>query len=134
MLRLEGDALRTAWPQLRYMIEQARNKSKCTDPFLVEDVYHQCMINDTFCYVVGEGATIQGALFLRPVNNFGEMELHVWLACFKRPASLANHVEWLEQLARSIKAQRITCHSPRAFEKYLEGTEIVSKRFIKELL
>tara|TARA_B100000424_G_scaffold189560_1_gene147474 strand:- start:1274 stop:1678 length:405 start_codon:yes stop_codon:yes gene_type:complete len=133
MLRLEGDALRKAWPQLRYMIEQARNKSNCTDPFIVEDVYHQCMINDTYCYVVGEGTSIQGALFLRLVNNFGDMELHVWLACFRRPASLANHVDWLEELARTIKAVRITCHSPRAFGKYLEGTEVVSQRFVKEL-
>ena len=133
MIRLDGDSLRKAWPQLRPMIEKARKKSRCTVPFIVEDIYHQCMIQDTFCYVTGEGSQIDGVLFLRPVNNFGEAELHIWIGTFQRPAKLSDHIGFVEGLGRHIKAKRITCLSPRMFDKMWPNSKAVSKRFEKEL-
>ena len=133
MIRLEDDMLRKAWPQLRPMIEKARKKSRCTDPFLVEDIYHQCKIQDTFCYVTGEGSQIDGVLFLRPVNNLGDIELHIWIGTFSRPAQLSDHIEFVENLGRHLKAKRITCVSPRMFDKMWPDSKAVSKRFQKEL-
>ena len=133
MIRLDGDSLRKAWPQLRPMIEKARKKSRCTDPFLVEDIYHQCKIQDTFCYVTGEGSQIDGVLFLRPVNNFGDIELHIWIGTFQCPAQLSDHIEFVENLGRHLKAKRITCVSPRMFDKMWPAAKAVSKRFQKEL-
>lgn len=133
MIRLEGDALRRAWPQIRPMIEQARRKSKCTDPFLVEDVYHRCFINDTHCYVTADGDVVRGVAFFRPVNNWGRVELHCWIACFNRPARLADHVEFIEGLGRHIGAEVVTCNSPRAFDAIWPGGKEVSRRLEKEL-
>lgn len=134
MIRLEGDALRKAWPQIRPMIEKARKRSGCDDPFLVEDVYHRCMINDTQCFVVGEGERIDGAVFLRPVNNWGRLELHCWIACFNAPAKLSDHMGWMEGLAKHGGADRLTCNSPRAFEAIWPGGRVESRRLVKEIL
>lgn len=107
-----GDQVRSVWEDVRWYLEEVLVACPNADTWIPEDVYHEIKTGRAFLYTVGTPS--HGCLVLQKLTDqyTGKPYLHVWIAYSKVLGAMGKVMPELERMAKSINADRITCHSP----------------------
>jgi hypothetical protein len=114
--QIPGDVIRSVWSEVLPMLNETLKQCPNGDTWIPEDVYHEVKSGRAFLHVVGD--PIFGCLVLQVLKDqyTGKPYLHVWIAYSQNLGAIINLLPEIERLARSVGADRITCHSP--FEEF----------------
>jgi hypothetical protein len=109
---IPADQIRSVWDDVRWFLEEVLNSCPDADTWIPEDVYHEVKAGKAFLYVVGTPAF--GCLVLQSLKDqyTGRNILHVWIAYSRVLGAMVKLMPELDKLAKTINADRITCHSP----------------------
>lgn len=101
--------LREVWPKIRLGLE----KMEGNEGWLVEDVYHSLMLNESTLHLVIVDDLYCGFVILKPMEGF-KKRLHIWhLYNESKFDVMAIFKPTLEIYARNINATALTFSSPR---------------------
>ena len=111
-----GELIRSVWADVRDFLDEVMNACPNGDTWIPEDVYHEVKAGRAFLHVVGDPPF--GCVVLQVLKDqyTGKPYLHVWIAYSRVLGAIINLLPEIERLARSVGAERITCHSP--FEEF----------------
>lgn len=103
------------WPSVRQGLEKV--KEHTSENWLPEDIYCAIKAGQAVLYIEKDGG---GFVILRQEQHFDGPGIHIWCAYSKSLKKLPIYIEEIREIARSIKAKRITLSSKRDWSKYFK--------------
>lgn len=110
LVHVPGDQIRSVWPMVKPMLNLLLEACPDADTWIPEDVYHAVKSGTAHLHVACDHACMVLQVLKNPYT--GIPYLHVWIAYSRVLGAIAHVLPELERLARSVNADRITCHSP----------------------
>lgn len=127
--------LHAIWHVIRPGLLKVQNRSNQSH-WLPEDVYFACRSGASKLHVSYVDGEYSGFCVLTPVQHYDGTVLHIWCAYnASNHDVLTLYEEDIEQIARAIKARRITFWSSRKFERRVAkyGYHPTQTEYVKEL-
>jgi hypothetical protein len=130
-------SIRESWQMIKPALEQLwlDDNQRGLPDWIPEDIYAACLNKQAFLYLTPEQ---DGFVILREEAALdGKRELLVWFAySMKNNNAIDSHKDWVDQMARTIQADRVVFYSTRpGYHRVASkmGYQFQYSKFVREL-